>query len=38
MKCKLTVPMSLTVITRARVRGAELTADPGPAKGIEIFQ
>jgi hypothetical protein len=38
MKCKLTVPMSLTVIARARVRGAELTADPGPAMGIEIFQ
>jgi hypothetical protein len=38
MKCKLIVPMSLTVIARARVSSAELTADPGPGKGIEVFQ
>ena len=38
MKWKLTVPMFLTVIARARVRSEELTADPGPAMGIEIFQ
>lgn len=28
MKCKLTVPISLTVIARARVNHAKLTADP----------